>query len=190
MTASTSKLIAIFTCSAIVALASAANAQQYQTRVQQQGNTQPAVQVAPHYTSLGVMSRFISLRAPVQIGGGYGGGEIRPSVAPGYGTGASWAYNGYQIHSVTHGGVACRAGLETGDIIVMLNGRLMTCRNALDAAVASSQNQRVSCIVINVRSGHLTTVWCDFTGGGYTQPGFGGGEIRPSYQSNPATNNQ
>ena len=190
MTASTSKLIAIFTFSTIVALASAANAQQNQARVQQQGNTQPAVQVAPHYTSLGVMSRFISLRAPVQIGGGYGGGGIQPSVAPGYGTGGTWAYGGYKIHSVNYGGVANRAGLEAGDIIVMLNGRLMTCRNALDTAVASSQNQRVSCIVINVRSGQLTTVWCDFTGGGYVQPGFGGGEIRPSYQSNSAGNNR
>jgi hypothetical protein len=137
------------------------------------------------------MSRFITLRAPVQIGGnGSGGGGIQPSVVPGYGSGhgSTWCYHGYQIFSVTHGSVACRAGLEAGDIILMLNGRLMTCQNALNAAVASSQHQRVACVVLNVRTGMPTTVWCDFSGGGFVQPGWPGGGVQPSYNSGITAN--
>lgn len=168
---------------ALYAFGLTANAQSNHQHVKSGNQQQAQVQVHPgfqtHYTSLGIMSRFISLRAPVQVGGG---GGIQTSVAPGYGSGGTWCYSGYQIVSVNHGGVACRAGLEVGDIILMLNGRLMTCQNALNAAVAASQHQRVPCVVLNVRTGVPTTVWCNFSGGGYIQP------AQPSYQSNARGN--
>ena len=196
MTTSYTKLIAIFTCAALVAATSVLNAQQQgrpsgQIQVQVQPQVQPLPQPGP-YMPLGIMSQLIGLQQPIQIGGGgspiqpAGGGSIQPAfnqvnqVNPN--GGMVWVYNGFMVHSVNHGSVACRAGLESGDIILMLNGFQMTDQQSLNRAVAASQNQRVACQVRDVRTGQPTTVWCDFSGNSVIQPANPIGGIQPANQ--------
>ena len=184
MSASKSALFTIFAIATLAAFVTTANAQNNQgqvgkpkIQVQVQPAVQPQVQPQGPIQPLGVMTRFISLSRPWQVSGSTPSqsGGISTLVLPGSGQTSFWCQYGNQITSVTQGSVADRAGLESGDIILTLNGYRILSSRSLRRAVAFSQYRRVSCDVVNIRTGMLTTVWCDFTGGGFTppQPSFG-----------------
>lgn len=151
-----------------------------------QAQVQPAVQppvTNPRYIApapsipLGVMTQFISLQRPIQLSGQGGGGAQfhsqghQVAVSPPVGGGGSWAYYGYRITNVTPGGVAQRAGLEVGDIILSLNNLPMTNQYSLRSAIKNSQGRTVSASVLNVRTGMPTVVYCTFSEMG-TWPGM------------------
>ena len=117
-------------------------------------------------TPLGVMTHFIPLQRPVQISGASGQPSFQqqPSVAvsPPVSSGRT-AYYGFYIANVTPGSVAQRAGLEVGDIVLSLNNQPMRDQYSLRSAIMYSQNRTVSAVVLNVRTGMPTVVYCSFS---------------------------
>ena len=68
---------------------------------------------------------------------------------------------GQQITQVTFGSAAQRAGLETGDIILTVNGTPVQSQDALRQAIQSSGSQ-MFLKVVNVRNGQLVDIQVNF----------------------------
>jgi hypothetical protein len=95
---------------------------------------------------------------------GQGEATAQPYVLPGGGgmsvpkmnyTGYVIPGEGMRIVSVQPGGIAARAGLEPGDTIRRINGRLISCKSEYDAAMinAAMNGGHVDLLVRNVRYG-------------------------------------